>query len=643
VPLGNQGTSTIRVESGPSGIAIGATGVWVTNSLDGTLSRIDPDNDVATTMTVGDGPTGVTVGTDNVWVADHFGDAVARVATATSAVASPIEMGASPVAMTLADGDLWIAASAPPSAHRGGTLRVAFNELPASIDPAFAYNFVPDWQIITLTDDGLVGFDRVGGPQGAALVPDLATSLPVPTDGGRTYTFQIRRGIDYSTGASVQPQDFRRGIERTLLIHKRGNPVAYYTGIVGAATCKSIASCDLTRGIVTSDTARTITFNLRAPDPDFLYKLGLPFAYPVPAGTEMTRASTTPLPGTGPYVISAYHPKRDPAIELTRNPHFMEWSGAAQPGGYPDQIDISTGMSPTIEESLVKQGRLDVMAGDFLPANLLSQLDTSFPGQLRDYALQTSSGFELNLRTYPFNKFSVRRAVNLAVNRARWVSLFGGPQLGQVTCQILPPDFPGYQRYCRYTRHPNAAGTWSAPDLPKALQLVKASGTLKARVTVWTSARVEPAAHYFVSVLRHLHYRATLHVVQSSNRYFRQLGRKRIAIKVQAAFNGWLPDYPSPSNLLDLMFACHSDVVDANILGFCDPQVQTELKRALAVQASQPAAAGKDWGRVDRSVVDTAAWVALPTQKDDFFVSRRTGNVQDSPQWGMLLSQLWVQ
>ena len=43
-----------------------------------------------------------------------------------------------------------------------------------------------------MTGDGLVAFNQVSGLAGAQLVPDLATSLPAPTDGGRTYTFRLR-------------------------------------------------------------------------------------------------------------------------------------------------------------------------------------------------------------------------------------------------------------------------------------------------------------------------------------------------------------------------------------------------------------------------------------------------------------------
>ncbi len=70
-----------------------------------------------------------------------------------------------------------------------------------TIDPALSYN----WAVLSSTNDGLVGFRRVGGVQGIQLVPDLAESLATPTDNGKTYTFVLRRGLHYSTGRSVQP------------------------------------------------------------------------------------------------------------------------------------------------------------------------------------------------------------------------------------------------------------------------------------------------------------------------------------------------------------------------------------------------------------------------------------------------------
>ena len=66
------------------------------------------------------------------------------------------------------------------------------------------------------------------------------------------------------------------------------------------------------------------------------------------------------------------------------------------------------------------------------------------------------------------------------------------------------------------------------------------------------------------------------------------------------------------------------------------------MRRALSEQASNPAVAGAAWAEVDRSIVNQAPWVTMPTPRQVYFVSQRIGNFQVSPQWGILLSQLWI-
>ena len=113
-----------------------------------------------------------------------------------------------------------------------------------SIDPALAYSGL-SWSILALGYDGLVGVRRVGGLDGGTLVPGLALSIPEPTDGGRTYTFQLREGIRFSNGDPVEPEDFQRAIERVFATTSDG--ASYYSGIVEADRCTSGAPCDLSR------------------------------------------------------------------------------------------------------------------------------------------------------------------------------------------------------------------------------------------------------------------------------------------------------------------------------------------------------------------------------------------------------------
>ena len=44
----------------------------------------------------------------------------------------------------------------------------------------------PAWQLLRMTNDGLVAYNQTSGLAGTQLVPDLAVSLPTPTDGGKT-------------------------------------------------------------------------------------------------------------------------------------------------------------------------------------------------------------------------------------------------------------------------------------------------------------------------------------------------------------------------------------------------------------------------------------------------------------------------
>ena len=70
----------IAVGNGPSGIAVGEGGVWVADSLDNAVVRIDPNRRaVVETIPVGQSPAGVAVGGGSVWVANSGDGTVSRI------------------------------------------------------------------------------------------------------------------------------------------------------------------------------------------------------------------------------------------------------------------------------------------------------------------------------------------------------------------------------------------------------------------------------------------------------------------------------------------------------------------------------------------------------------------------------------
>ena len=63
---------------------------------------------------------------------------------------------------------------------------------------------------------GLLSYPDRPAPQGTRLVPDVAQAMPTVSDDGRTYTFIVRPGFRFSSGAPVTAATFKHTIERTL-------------------------------------------------------------------------------------------------------------------------------------------------------------------------------------------------------------------------------------------------------------------------------------------------------------------------------------------------------------------------------------------------------------------------------------------
>jgi YVTN family beta-propeller protein len=639
----------IPVGSGPRGLAVTPRAVWVANDLDGTVSRIDPaTGHIAETIPVGDGPAGVAMAGGTVWVPNEFDGTISRIESGATRP-SALHVGSTPQAAVAVGSSLWFTAAGAGPGHHGGTLTFESVSNPDSIDPGVAYS-IEAWQFLTVTNDGLLTYQRVGGPNGSTLVPDLATSIPTPTEGGATYTFQLRPDIRYSTGVPVRASDVRRAIERLFRIG--GSGPGFYKGLVGAAACSKTA-CDLSKGIVTDDATGTVSFHLTSPDPEFLHKLSLPFSSVVPSGAPVHKVLTDPLPSTGPYMIQTYVPSRhgkEGRLVLVRNPGFKEWSPAAQPEGNPDRIVWRLGTKTGRAVTDVERGNADWMS-DF-PGSRFNEIQTRFADQVHVYALPWVIGIALNSRTRPFDQVDVRRAVNYAVDRAKAANLAasGFGTRGRVTCQILPPNFEGYRPYCPYTVAPNAEGTWTAPDLATAARLLRRAHVAHGDVTVWTTSDPGcpvflPLGRYFVSSLDRLGFRARLKTIPHCGAFFNTVADVRQG--AQAFVVGWAPDYPSASNFLQLLFSCASLSTNPNqnlnYSEFCDPAVDRLIRRALQLQVTDPHAAGAEWARVDRAVVRAASWAPLfnPTGID--FLSRRMKNYEYNPEFGMLIDQLWVQ
>ncbi|MFC7657385.1 ABC transporter substrate-binding protein [Pseudonocardia benzenivorans] len=102
-----------------------------------------------------------------------------------------------------------------PSDAKGGTLRYANSGDWDSLDPADTY-YAYSWNFVRLYGRALVMFKSAPGADGATLVPDLAESLGKSSDGGKTWTYTLRKGVKFEDGTPVTSKDVKYAVERSL-------------------------------------------------------------------------------------------------------------------------------------------------------------------------------------------------------------------------------------------------------------------------------------------------------------------------------------------------------------------------------------------------------------------------------------------
>jgi YVTN family beta-propeller protein len=608
----------IPVAGGPTDIALGAGGAWVTLGLDDSIARIDPaTGSVQSTIPGGRRPAGVAVGAGGVWVANSGDGTVSKLDPASGRVTDTILVGAGPQDVVVADGRVWV--SVRPrreldQAETGGTVRV---ETPIDVDfldPALSYGSLSG-QILHSTCATLLNYPDEESPAGTQLVPELAESLPTRADGGRTYTFRIRKGFRFSppSGEPVTAQSMKYSIERTLN-HRMQSPAA---GLMQ----------DLT-GVTAS--GNTLTLRLTRPAPNFPARISLPLFCAVPVGTPIDPDGLRKVPSAGPYYVASHIPGQE--IVLRRNPNY---SGPRPRRPDAIQITLNTGRSGTL--SRVEAGTVDYAPFAIIPSSA-RRLEQRYGAGSRAarsgrqrYFVHTSPVLDqlvFNTSRPPFSSARLRRAVNYAIDRRALAGqgLFTDLRASP-TDRYLPPGIPGSGDARIYPL---------TPDLAEARRL---AGPQRRKVVLY--ALSEPAHLRFAEIVK-----ANLRPI-GIDVQIRGLGQ---SLFVRLARRG------EPFDLA--VAACASDYLDPmDFLGLLDgrtiaPNYNTNyayfnhpgFNRRLDAANRLPSPARElALGRLGTHLARTAApWAAVANEGQHDFFSARIGCQVFNPVSGMDLAALCI-
>jgi YVTN family beta-propeller protein len=571
--------SSLAVGHGPSGIAVGEGGIWVADTGDNAIVRIDPSTRaVTTTIPVGHAPAGVAIGSGSVWVANSGDGTVTRVDPGTEKAIATIAVGGSPQAITVADGRAWvtvdartIAATGP--AADGGTARLDAPYDISSMDPALANDAVTG-QLLYATCAKLLNYPDRAGPAGSQLVPEVAQALPTRSPDGKSYTFTIRGGFRFSPPSNepVTAQTFKYSIERSLNPRMRSPYASEFGDIVGARAYMAGASAHIAGVIARGD---MLTIRLVAPAADLPARTTEPVFCAVPSDTPIDPRGVRLIPSAGPYRVASYAPGQ--GVVLTRNPNYQ--------GSRPHRlgrIELAVGIPAERQIAQIEAGTADyAVQGAFDGAQAATLAARYGPGSPaakaghQQYFVNPRPQLDflaLNTHRPLFADPRLRQAVNFAIDRAALARLGDEytPLPEHPTDHYLPPGVPGYRDVHVYPL---------TPDLARARHLAAAHTGTTAVLYTCDVSPCDQQAQIIKTDLAAVGLHLEVKAFPDPTLYTKTVTPGE---PFDIAWVGWIPDYLDPNAMLNVLLADGTAIPT-----FDDPSYRQRLAAAARLTGPQ--------------------------------------------------------
>jgi peptide/nickel transport system substrate-binding protein len=550
--------------------------------------------------------------------------------------------------------------------HYGGTINVVAAGGQDHFDPVSAYG---TWDYMferiyarQLVTYPTVSYNKVGDAgwkTDTTPVPDVATSIPTVanggiTDHGTTYTFHIKKGVDWQTGAQVTSYDFAREYYAfpnpaapvgnsgyfisTIAGFKQyfNAETAYFASKSHPPTAANIAHWAETAQAknqitgITTPNSSTIVFHLVEPAADFLYILAMPFNSARPASYNNyvpdSAAFRQHLMSDGPYKLQSYVPGK--SVVWVRNPAWKQSTDKVR-HQYASKIVVTIGVTDAqTQVDEIKAGTEDLqMDTPFPPDDIPSFLGTP------DFKVwgwsNTNPYVVFNLRSPDaggaMNKLLVRQAMEYAINKSAIQKLFGGPSVATIISTAIPPGNLGYKPINLYNTMNNEG------NAAKCKALLKQAGYPHGLTLVDLHLNDSVNTALFESVQASM---ATCGIKLTSkpepiSSYFVDLGNAPENNKPNqwdVAQPAWIPDWFGDNGRTTVQPFFETDCALNTINYGCFNNKTVDADIAKALQTSNETAAAALWHQVDLIAQQNAVIIPLIDQGNPVYSSDRVAS-----------------
>ncbi|WP_030866435.1 ABC transporter substrate-binding protein [Streptomyces sp. NRRL S-37] len=520
------------------------------------------------------------------------------------------------------------------STQKGGTVTYEYSDVPDSFDPGNTY-YAYMYNLSRLYARPLMTFQPGAGEEGNTLVPDLAASKGVPSDGGKTWTYKLRSGLKYQDGTPITSKDVKYAVERSNFARDvlSLGPNYFQQFLEGGDKYKGPYKDKSPEGLKSIETPddTTIVFHLNRAFQEFDYLVATPQTAPVPQAKDKGVDYVKNIVSSGSYKFESYEEGKQ--VVLVRNEN---WDAKTDPlrKQYPDKIVVKLKVNAETIDQDVQAGTAIDLGGTGVQAAtqakvvndvaLKANTDNTYGGRLVYMAINT--------QVAPFDKVECRKAVQYAVDKVSVQTALGGPIRGDIATTVLPPDIPGYEKTDAYATAGNKG------DVAKAKEQLKACG--KTTINTNISARSDrpqeiDAATAIIASLKKVGINASLKQYPSGKYFTDQVGVPSFNKKQNIGLHmmQWGADWPSGYGFLQQIL--NGDAIgtsgNTNLSYLDDKQINETLGKAIATEDA--AERNSMYAQIDKRAMDQAALVPLTYFKVLLYRPANFTNLVSSSAW----------
>jgi peptide/nickel transport system substrate-binding protein len=505
---------------------------------------------------------------------------------------------------------------------KGGTLTILSSSSSATLDPAKSQNLAIT--MLGLIHRRLTTWDIEPGKP-ATVMPDLATSTGKSSDGGRTWTFQLKDGLKFSDGTAITAADIKYGVERSFAPELSGG-LGYHKGLlVGGAQYKGPYSGQELASIETPD-PRTIVFHLTSPYGDWPWIVSMPAFAPVPKAKDNPQSYGQQPVTSGPYQVDSY--RQGTALTMSRNQYWGQATDPVRSGG-PDKIVLQLGQNDTVvaQRLIADSGAdKDAFGASFVPPAQLAQIERNAAAKQR---LVTSDAgaleyLAINVQRGPLKDVRVRQAIEYAVDKKSVQIAAGGPAGGVLASTLITPGIPGRVDYNLYPADPSG-------DVAKARQLLADAGHANdLHLTLVVGNGDQTVLNYAQAIQQGLA-RVGIAVrikAEDDDTWFADVTGDSGAYDLTVT--SWQPDFPSATGNIEPLFASREIGGGGfNLSRYSEPAVDALIEQAT--RETDQDRARTLWAQADKRILQDAPVVPLLYTRNSFLRGSHVQNFYVAP------------